>query len=159
VGETHAPPLDLLNDIRIASPCHEAWDRMTGDDRARHCGSCDKTVYNLSAMTADEAAALFREREGRICVRLYRRRDGTVLTADCPVGRAKRFRRRVRYAVVVAASWLGLLPATGCEDRSRTTDMMGSPAPLNRDGECLAGEAVIEPSPVEEGPMPREVKE
>jgi hypothetical protein len=151
-------PLDLLNDIRIASPCHEAWDRMTGDDRARHCASCDKTVYNLSAMTADAAAALFREREGRICVRLYRRRDGTVLTADCPVGRAKRFRRRVRYAVVVAASWLGLLPGTGCEDRgSRPT--MGTPAALPPDDLCLMGEPAIQQPGPEIGPMPREVKE
>jgi hypothetical protein len=153
-------PLDVLNDIRIASPCHEAWDRMTGDDRARHCGSCEKTVYNLSAMTADEAAALFREREGRICVRLYRRRDGTVLTTDCPVGRAKRFRRRVRYAVVVAASWLGLLPATGCEDRSRTTALtMGVPVALPPDDQCLMGEPVIQPPGPEIGPMPRIVRE
>ena len=154
-------PLDLLNDIRIASPCHEAWDRMSGDDRARHCRSCDKTVYNLSAMTADQAADLFREREGRVCVRLYRRRDGTVLTADCPVGRAARLRRRVRNAMMVAASWLGLIPTTGCEDRgSRTTALiMGTPAPLTRDGECLTGEAIYQPPAVEKGPMPREVKE
>ena len=151
--------LDLLNDIRIASPCHEAWDRMTGDDRARHCGSCDKTVYNLSAMTADQAAELFLAREGRVCVRLYRRHDGTVLTADCPVGRAARLRRRVRNAALVAASWLGLIPATGCEDRgSRTTATTGVPAWSRPDDQCLMGEPVYVPPP-EVGPMPREVNE
>ena len=152
--------LDLLNDIRIASPCHESWDQMTGDDRARHCGSCDKTVYNLSAMTADQAAELFLAREGRVCVRLYRRRDGTVLTADCPVGRAARLRRRVRSAALVAASWLGLIPATGCEDRgTRSTATTGVIAPIGSDGECLMGEAPILLPPTELGPMPREVRE
>lgn len=78
--------LDLLDDIRIASPCTARWDGMAGDDRARHCAACDKTVYDLSRLTADQAADLIREKEGSLCVRLYRRSDGRVLTADCPVG-------------------------------------------------------------------------
>jgi hypothetical protein len=35
-------------------------------------------------MTAAEAAALIAGREGRLCARLFRRADGTVITADCP---------------------------------------------------------------------------
>ena len=37
---------------------------MVGDERVRACGSCDKHVYNLSAMTRDEAQALIIERNG-----------------------------------------------------------------------------------------------
>ena len=40
-------------------------------------------------MTEEEALKLVEEREGRLCVRFYQRRDGTVLTTDCPVGAAK----------------------------------------------------------------------
>ena len=63
---------------------------MEGDDRARFCGQCRKHVFNLSVMTCAEAEALIREKEGRLCGRFYRRRDGRVLTADCSVGVERR---------------------------------------------------------------------
>ena len=76
-----------VDELRIASPCTSAqWSDMKGDDRARLCTTCDKNVYNLSLMTLDEANDLIREKEGKLCIELYRRFDGTVLTADCPVG-------------------------------------------------------------------------
>lgn len=59
---------------------------MEGDDRVRFCPECELNVYNLSAMTEEQALALVQEREGRLCVRFYQREDGTVLTSDCPVG-------------------------------------------------------------------------
>jgi hypothetical protein len=92
--------LPLLNRITIASPCSASWDDMVGDERVRFCGKCEKNVYNLSSMESAEAEALLREHEGNVCVRLYRRKDGTVLTTDCPVGVRK---KRVRRLVVMAA--------------------------------------------------------
>jgi hypothetical protein len=59
---------------------------MAGDDRVRFCGECRKNVYDLRGMRREEAEGLLRERGGDLCVRLYRRADGTVLTEDCPVG-------------------------------------------------------------------------
>ena len=57
---------------------------MRGDDRVRHCGTCNKNVYNLSAMAEQEAAALVaRHKGGDLCVRFYRRADGTVMTSNC----------------------------------------------------------------------------
>src|SRR6516162_5769665 len=101
-------PLPALDDIQIASPCRASWDAMTGDDRARFCGECQKHVYDLSRLTAAEAAALIEAKEGRVCVRLYRRWDGTVLTADCPVGLSWRALRRpwrlLRSAAVAACT-------------------------------------------------------
>jgi hypothetical protein len=98
------PDSKLLNDIRIAAPCDADWADMVGDERTRHCGQCSKNVYNLSSMTAQQAAELVREREGRVCVRLYRRKDGTVLTADCPVGLAERAWRRAKRSTLAAAA-------------------------------------------------------
>jgi hypothetical protein len=98
--------LPMLDDIRVASPCHERWDAMTGDEQARHCGSCNKNVYNLSAMTREAAEALVREKEGKLCVRYFRRADGTILTADCPVGV-----RRKRVQLVAAAGAMTALAA------------------------------------------------
>jgi hypothetical protein len=94
---------EILDQIRIASPCKASWDGMTGDDRVRFCGLCRKHVYNISAMTSSEAAALVKENEGGLCVRLYRRADGTVLAADCPVGVRAAVRRRARRVAACAA--------------------------------------------------------
>lgn len=102
-----------LNDLRIASPCSANWDEMVGDDRQRFCGDCKLNVYNLSGMTEDEAESLIINAEGRVCIRMFRRADGTVITKDCPVGWA-RVKRRVRAmstAVVslIAGLFSGLL--------------------------------------------------
>jgi hypothetical protein len=59
---------------------------MAGDRRVRFCPHCRQNVYNLSGMSKEQATALLREKERTPCVRFYRRRDGTVMTADCPVG-------------------------------------------------------------------------
>jgi hypothetical protein len=94
-------PLTVLNNLKIAAPCKAEWHDMRGDDRVRFCDSCSKNVYNLSDLTAGEAVALIQEAEGHICMRLYRRSDGTVLTADCPVGLRYALRRRlIRLATV-----------------------------------------------------------
>jgi hypothetical protein len=89
---------DIINNLKIASPCHASWEGMEGDDRSRHCGACNKKVYNIAEMTRDEALSLIRENEGRICLQLYRRTDGTVLTKDCPVG-LRAVRRKAAYAL------------------------------------------------------------
>src|SRR5262245_62045274 len=89
-----------LDQITVASPCHVNWGAMTGDDRARFCSLCKLHVYDLSAMSREEATVFVSERDGRTCVRFFRRQDGTILTRDCPVGlRAV----RQRFARALAA--------------------------------------------------------
>jgi hypothetical protein len=105
-----ASPLPVLNNVRVASPCSQAWDEMKGDDRSRFCTSCDRHVYNLSGMPQAEAEALVREREGRLCVRFYRRRDGSLLTADCPVGR-QRMRRALIWQCGAVTMLFAAFPA------------------------------------------------
>ena len=111
-------PLTILDSIRIAAPCPASWAGMTGDDRARHCPTCAKHVYDLSALTAIEAAALIERTEGRLCVQLYRRRDGTVLTADCPVGARARVLSRLRRLAVGGLVGLSLLLAAAFRSRA-----------------------------------------
>lgn len=98
--------LGVLDNVRIASPCPVSWDDMQGDDRVRFCGQCSMNVYNLSAMTRAEAEHLVTTREGRLCGAFYRRPDGTILTADCPVGlravRARAIKAAARIAAAVA---------------------------------------------------------
>jgi hypothetical protein len=98
--------LTLLDEVRIASPCPARWEDMVGDNRSRHCRSCNKTVYDLSELTATQALALIHEKQGDLCVRLFRRADGRVLTADCPVGLAARLGKAGRR--IGAAAWAGV---------------------------------------------------
>ena len=95
--------LPVLPNLRIASPCHESWEGMTGDDRVRHCGACDKDVFNLSALTLEQAESLIREKAGKLCGRYYQRKDGTILLADCEIG-ARRVRRGRNVAIGVAVT-------------------------------------------------------
>jgi hypothetical protein len=87
--------LPVLPNIRVATPCTADWNQMTGDDRVRHCATCDKDVFNLSAMAREDAEALILQKAGDLCARYYQRTDGTILLADCTVGVAQKRKRRV----------------------------------------------------------------
>jgi hypothetical protein len=138
--------LPLLEDVRIASPCSASWEDMTGDAQVRFCGKCAKNVYNLSEMTREEAEALLAKGEGTsMCVRLYKRADGTVITSDCPVGvRKKRVRRAVAVAAVTAlgASALSALAASttmGARERPRALQGDIAQAPSEWQGQPVMG--------------------
>src|SRR5438309_3515086 len=95
-----------LAEVKVASPCPADWETMFGNDRVRFCGQCELNVYNLSAMSRSEAESLIVRTEGRLCVRYYRRKDGSIITQDCPVGlralkrRASRIKRAVAFSVL-----------------------------------------------------------
>ena len=117
------PPLGR---IRIAAPCNAEWKWMYGSDRVRFCGQCGQNVFNLSAMTTEEAEDLIRRTEGTLCVRFYRRRDGSILTRNCTVGlQAIRDRLTSTRAHIIAAilSFLGYLGVLGLSNRP----VMGTP--------------------------------
>jgi hypothetical protein len=137
---------NILPEIRIASPCPANWNEMTGDERARFCSQCQKHVYNLSAMTAEAAAALIREKEGNLCGRLYRRADGTVLHAeDCPVGLVARQWRKIRHGLSALASVVLLVLGAG---RAQAGEKSGTkkPEPTPPAGAATMGVICI-PSP------------
>ena len=103
-----------LDQIKIASPCDARWEDMEGDDIKRFCDDCKLHVVNISAMTEDAAQAFLAARvgEGRTCVRLFRRTDGTVLTQDCPTG-LRLVRLKAARAVGRAAALLTVLVGGG----------------------------------------------
>ena len=95
--------ISSLNVINVASPCPADWGEMAGDDRKRFCSQCNLHVYNLSDMSETEALKLVNGADGRLCVRFFRREDGTMLTRDCPVGlRAVRVKFARMWASTVA---------------------------------------------------------
>lgn len=98
----------IVDSVNIASPCHMSWDRMSGDDRVRFCESCKLHVFNISEMDVEEAANLISKTDSRLCIRLYRRGDGTVITRDCPVGvESKQRRSRLAFFGACTAAVAG----------------------------------------------------
>lgn len=102
-----------LDSIRVAAPCPADWEGMVGSERVRYCGQCKLNVYNLSEMSRKEALALIEQMEGRLCVRFYRRADGTILTRNCPVGLSAIKRRLNRINRAVTSALLGFLAGLG----------------------------------------------
>jgi len=101
-----------LDRVKIAAPCSADWDQMFAfqDERVRFCSHCNRNVYNLSAMTQSETTTLVYRTEGRLCVRFYRRSDGTMLTENCPVGLLA-LKRRAAWAVQLLLGMLVSLSA------------------------------------------------
>ena len=105
--------LDL---VEIESPCALSWEALEGGEKRRFCRACRHDVIDVAALTHDEAGSLLKTAQGRLCLRVTRWRDGTVVVA----GRTawKRFCRRWAnrlYSILaffgIGAGLLGLL---GC---------------------------------------------
>lgn len=102
--------LEVLNNIRIASPCPMQWEDMDGEsERIRHCRECDLHVYNLASMRGEEILDLIEGAEGRVCGVLFRRADGTIITSDCPRG-VEILRRSVWRAKAIAVALAMFIP-------------------------------------------------
>jgi hypothetical protein len=144
--------LSTLDRVTVSTPCTADWGRMRGDERVRFCTLCRKHVYNLSAMTADEALGLIEQKEGNLCARLYRRGDGTVVTADC-----RSLRRRLQFSlravmtlITALAALFGIAARVHKEAEKADTEthevMMGVMQPLPTTGK-LAVPACPAPGP------------
>ena len=129
--QTRTNPLDR---VKVAAPCPADWERMVGGERTRFCQQCSLNVYNLSGMTKREAEALITNTEGRLCVRFYRRADGTILTRNCPVGLSALKRRASRAARAVLSSVLTFFAGLGLYANLRS-----------QPEEALMGAVVFEP--------------
>jgi hypothetical protein len=119
--------LDVVDEVAIASPCTVSWDGMRGDDRVRFCGQCRQNVYNVEALDRGAARRLIEAREGRVCLRILRRDDGTVVTADCWT-RLRAARRRGVLAFVAMLIVVGF--AQLCAMRFGLRALSGDRSPI-----------------------------
>lgn len=85
-NELQPRPSGINENAEIAAPCSANWDQMTGDDKMRFCAECKLHVVSAAAMTDEEVlAALKRAVQGEeVCMKIYRRADGTFLTKIAP---------------------------------------------------------------------------
>ena len=120
-----------IDRLRIATPCPISWEQMTGDNRVRFCDHCHLNVYNISELSRIEAETLIASTEGRLCARLFRRADGTVLTKDCPVGLRELKRRVAKRAAAIFAAIVSL-SATAFGQQSSTREGKTACTPQTR---------------------------
>lgn len=98
--------------LKVASPCPMLWDRLdkTEERGVRFCRECRKNVYNLIEISeADLNNLLTGATAGdSLCLRLYQRADGTVITNDCPVGlkKVREFWQRMKTGAVASLAFL-----------------------------------------------------
>lgn len=75
-----------FQEIKIASPCHVPIDKMEDRGSCFHCHDCNLNVYHFSNLTNAEIASLLNQNNEKLCIGMFKREDGTVITKDCPLG-------------------------------------------------------------------------
>lgn len=104
--ELHAPARRLP--VLAVAPrvhCDASWEGMEGDARTRRCGTCQRAVFDLRAMTPVEIERFLATRASPK-LRLHRRTDGRYQSGACPRAQT---RRRARMASAVVTITLGIL--------------------------------------------------
>lgn len=118
---------ELMRHAQIAEPCTANWDEMTGDEKTRFCAQCRLNVHNARMMTDEEVLEkLMMTASGeRVCMRIYRRADGTFLTQNCPVG-LRKLQERMRRAAAFLASGLSLLLSLAAGAQAQNNSSKGN---------------------------------
>ena len=61
----------MNNRLKIETPCHEDWTKMSPNKDGRHCGLCDKTVIDFTVMSQEEITNyLTHNNKAQICGRI-----------------------------------------------------------------------------------------
>lgn len=152
---------EVMKQTRIATPCSVKWDELSGDDKVRYCGQCHLNVLNASAMTENEVLTEIRKAAGgqRVCMRLFRREDGTFITRDCPIGlRAlrQRARRVAAWVAGILAAFVSLPSHAQTGDKTESADkkkpVWHSKILQDNRGQAVAPAAEVRSAPVNTGP-------
>ena len=134
-----------LDHVRVAAPCSADWDSMFGDERVRFCGQCKLNVYNLSEMKRSEAELLVARAEGRLCVRYFQRRDGSIITQNCPMGLRAIKRRLTRVANAIGSTLLSFFAGIGAYAIAERLYLVSVPQPAPIAGAIAVGKIASPP--------------
>src|SRR5204863_405203 len=102
-------------------------------------------------MSRDEAEALIRRTEGDICIRMFKRTDGTVIVDNCPVGlrAARRQLRWIAAGVAAALTFMGgvALAFTPESRHASLKQWFFPPQPPIPQKQCVMGKPAFRPAP------------
>lgn len=100
----------ILDRVSIGSSCQTDWEAMNGDQHQRYCDQCEKSVHNLSQLTRSQAEGLIARTNGKLCARLERRPDGSILTADKSYSLPRFNHKFLRIASATMSAALSIAP-------------------------------------------------
>lgn len=133
---------DLLDRLKVTSPCSADWNSMTGNDRVRFCEHCSLKVHNLSQMTPLEAARLVARSRGRLCVRYYSDSAGDIITRSSD--RVHQIGRRVsRIAAGAFTATLSLSAAAVAHPSFEEPSNIGYSAQFQQPGTRREGGVLV----------------
>jgi hypothetical protein len=133
------PPRPLRMRLRLVRGCDMRWENMVGDARVRHCGACDREVYDLTAMSADEVEAFVEARQHDLpCVRLHARPDGRYQDGPCAPAERRHLTRAALAAAGLGLS--GLLSVLASESHAEVPS-------AHRRADDIATHPFVEPIP------------
>ncbi len=119
-----------IDDFAIDVPCPIPWSSMKGNNNVRYCKVCDLNVHNLSSMTENEVNAFLESNSDGVCVNLFRRPDGTIVTDRCPPAlRVVQEKAKLWYAASVA--FLSLLLVSGPSSAQKAESIPPKPPPAS----------------------------
>ena len=93
----------LLDAIYIPLPCPKSWEKMIGGDKVRFCESCENDIYNISAMTRQEARKLLFQSKEKVCIRMEKDSAGRIRTLG------KKFHQISRQVSIAAGIFVGFI--------------------------------------------------
>ena len=116
-----------MNDrLKIETPCHEDWTKMSPNREGRHCGLCDKTVVDFTVMSQEEITKyLINNGKAQICGRILvpRKKEPAI---QIKLNRLyKNIERQIRFKPL-RISILGFLSLimliSGCTENHKSDD-------------------------------------
>jgi TonB-dependent SusC/RagA subfamily outer membrane receptor len=80
-----------VKDIQLilSNPCSQQWDDMQQVESGRHCESCKKNVYDLTASSDAELLAFFKNKKENVCGRVHASQLNRTLNLPAPVANWK----------------------------------------------------------------------
>ncbi len=94
----------------IPSPCSISWDDMKGDEKARLCKKCKHHVYNFSNMSSNEIAKVLNLNLEKVCIQLYKRKDGKVINIrDCGINRKNIKKAFIKGGILGIILFIGMV--------------------------------------------------
>src|SRR5262249_19251335 len=104
---------NLLNQIKIVTPCRVNWDEMKGTEECRFCDQCQFHVHNISLMSEAQTFELFSKSSGRTCVRIEHAPQTPLSFSD---GLFRRLHTFTGYLRVVVAALIGFIALPSVTD-------------------------------------------
>lgn len=102
---------------KLSFACPIPWSSLRGDEKARFCEKCGRTITNLSELSTEARAALLAQADGKeLCITYYRRLSGEFVTPENPLTPDER--SRIKQLGVAALSAGAMALAAGCMSKS-----------------------------------------